>query len=148
MASYIKCALTSARGSHSATSNGAWRILIWLGAFVFSGLTGSTVISPSHLKNAAGRSLPEVVCENFEAVHLFPPDYWKLLYSSLSPRGIMMLPAECPSLGCTMESSGQLPMMRMPTSHFHWFWCHWSGVLPRRQDFEGFPVWFQCTVRV
>ena len=74
MASYIKCALTSARGSHSATSNGAWRILIWLGAFVFSEVTGSTVISPSHLKNAAGHFLREVLYENFDAVHLFPPD--------------------------------------------------------------------------
>ena len=74
MMANIKCALTSARGSHSATSNGAWRILIWLGALVFSGVTGSTVISPSHLKNAAGRSLPEVLCENLDAAHLFPPD--------------------------------------------------------------------------
>ena len=45
-----------------------------LGALVFSGVTGSTVISSSHLKNAAGRSLPEVLCENLDAAHLFPPD--------------------------------------------------------------------------
>ena len=60
----------------------------------------------------------------------------------------MMLPAVLPSLGCTMESSGQLQIIQVPMSHFQWLWCNWSGVLPGHWDFESLPGWFQCTVRV
>ena len=54
----ILSVLTSSGGSsHSATSNGDCLILIFcLGTFVISEVTGSTVISLSHLKNAGGSS--------------------------------------------------------------------------------------------
>lgn len=80
--------------------------------------------------------LPGGLCDNFKAIHPFPPQSWNSLGHSLNPSSIKMLPAGLPRPGCTVKSPGKLPTVLMPRSYFQWLWCSWQGVRPGHWDFE------------